>query len=197
MTNGTEREPECCSLSGKPLYPVEYPQETDARYRSNLAAAEARYRQAPDDEDAIVWYGRRLGYLTRYRKAIEVYTEGISGHPESFVLLRHRGHRYLSIREFGKAVDDLEKARALCLNVPDSMEIDGEPNKAGVPTSTVRFNILYHLALARYLLGQFEDALAIYRECMDYSRINDDSLVATSDWLYMTLMRLGKKAEAA
>jgi hypothetical protein len=32
---------------------------------------------------------------------------------------------------------------------------------------------------------------------MKYSTANNDSLTATSDWLYMTLMRLGRRDEAA
>ena len=60
----------------------------------------------------------------------------------------------------------------------------------------MEFNIYYHLGLAYYLTGDFAKALTAYRECMKYSTDNDDSLVATSDWLYMTLRRLGQRAEA-
>ena len=42
----------------------------------------------------------------------------------------------------------------------------------------------------------FRRALASYREGMKVSRVNDDMLVATSDWLYMTLRRLKRDAEA-
>lgn len=199
-SEGTEtesRKPEGYSLSGKPLFQVEYPEEVNRKYLENLAAAEARHREHPGDEDAIVWHGRRLGYLTRYREAIDVYTEGLRKFPDSFVLLRHRGHRYLSIRKFAEAEADFSRAAGLCLLKPDEVEPDGEPNMAGTPTSTIRFNIFYHLALAKYLQGRFADALSDYRQCMEYSCDNDDSLVATSDWLYMTLMRLGKTKEAA
>ncbi len=189
--------PEGYSLFGEALYAVEYPAETEAKYLANLEAAVQRVKANPDDEDAIAWHGRRLGYLTRYREAIEVYSEGLDKYPESFVLLRHRGHRFISIRKFAEAEADYLKAAKLCLNAPDVVEADGEPNKAGLPTGTIRFNIFYHLGLSRYLQGKFEDALGDYRTCMEYSTSNDDALVATSDWLYMTLMRLGRKEEAA
>jgi tetratricopeptide (TPR) repeat protein len=190
-------QPEGYNLFGEPLYAIKYPSETEAKYLANLEAAQERVKANPDDEDAIVWHGRRLGYLTRYREAIEVYSDGLDKYPESFVLLRHRGHRLISIRRFKEAETDYLKAAALCLNEPDQMEADGEPNKAGLPTGTIRFNIFYHLGLSRYLQGKFEDALGDYRTCMEYSVSNDDALVATSDWLYMTLMRLGRKEEAA
>jgi tetratricopeptide (TPR) repeat protein len=65
-----------------------------------------------------------------------------------------------------------------------------------VPTSTSHFNVWYHLGLAYYLEGDFENAARAYRECLKYSTGSDDRLVATSDWLYMTLRRLGREAEA-
>ena len=197
MSEKNEKVPEGYSLTGAPLYAVPYSSETMARYEANLREAELRHRENPSDEAAIVWHGRRLGYLTRYREAIDVYTEGLSRYPDSYVLLRHRGHRYISVRRFAEAEADFSKAAKLCLLEPDVMEEDGEPNKAGVPTGTVRFNIFYHLALAKYLQGRFKDALADYLTCMEYSRMNNDALVATSDWLYMTLKRLGRNEEAA
>jgi tetratricopeptide (TPR) repeat protein len=82
-------------------------------------------------------------------------------------------------------------------NIPDQVEPDGDPNPQNVPTSTSHFNVYYHLGLAHYLKGEFEPALAAYRECLKYSQGSDDRLVATSDWLYMTLRRLGRAEEAA
>ncbi len=197
MEGNQERAQEATSLDGKPLYRISYPRAVEARYLANLAAAEAARRERPGDEAALVWHGRRLGYLTRYREAIEVFTGGLDRFPDSATLLRHRGHRYISVRRFAEAEADLARASELCLRADDIIEEDGEPNKAGTPTGTLRFNIFYHLGLARYLQGRFADALASYRTCMEYSAWNDDALVATSDWLYMTLMRLGRKEEAA
>src|SRR6185436_2065025 len=64
-----------------------------------------------------------------------------------------------------------------------------------IPTSTLQSNIWYHLGLAHYLRGDFERALAAYRECMAVSK-NPDGVVSTSHWLYMTLRRLGRPADA-
>jgi tetratricopeptide (TPR) repeat protein len=196
MGESKEKRPEGYSLFGEPLFAVEYPCEVENKYLANLAAAEKRHEENPGSEDAIVWHGRRLGYLTRYLDAIEVFSEGLTRFPDSYILLRHRGHRFISVRRFAEAEADFQRAAKLCLTAPDELEPDGEPNKSGIPTSTVRFNIFYHLALAKYVQGRFADALVDYLTCMDYSRMNDDSLSATSDWLYMTLMRLGRRDEA-
>jgi tetratricopeptide (TPR) repeat protein len=65
-----------------------------------------------------------------------------------------------------------------------------------IPTSTLHFNIWYHLGLAYYLTGQNQRALNSYRECLRVSK-NPDAVVATSHWLYMTLKRMNLVGEAA
>jgi tetratricopeptide (TPR) repeat protein len=162
----------------------------------------AEYDQAKRDfdaaatEDAYIWLGRRAGYLGRFREAIAVYTEGLAKFPMSFRLYRHRGHRYISIRQFGRAIADFEQAAALVKGRPLEVEPDGAPNKAGIPLSNTQFNVYYHLGLAYFLTRDFVKAEAAYRECLRWSK-NDDSVVATSDWLYITLRRTGRVAEAA
>jgi hypothetical protein len=110
-------------------------------------------------------------------------------------MYRHRGHRFITVREFNKAIADLEHAASLIRNRPDEVEPDGAPNPYNIPTSTLNANIWYHLGLAYYLKGDFPNALRAYRQCMKFST-NDDMLCATADWLYMTLRRLGKHDEA-
>ena len=100
------------------------------------------------------------------------------------------------IRQFAKAQADFEKAAQLVKGKPDEIEPDGAPNPAGKPRSTLQFNIWYHLALSHYLQGNYARAYDAWVECMKVSN-NDDSIVATSDWMWMTLMRLNRKAEAA
>ena len=78
---------------------------------------------------------------------------------------------------------------------PDEVEPDGAPNPSGTPRSTLHFNIWYHLGLADYLQGNYPKAYASFSECMKVSK-NDDSIAATSDWMWMTLMRLNRKEEA-
>jgi len=188
--------PEVTSLIGVPLYRPVLSDDRRAELQANLDAAAAEYRAHPDDEEAIIWYGRRLAYLSRYNDAIAVYSHGLQRHPGSYKLLRHRGHRYITTRRLDDAVADLQQAAELARDAPVEIEPDGAPNALNIPLSNVHFNIWYHLGLAHYLRGDFEAARDAYVACMQYSD-NDDLRVATTDWLYMTYRRLGEDAEAA
>jgi len=188
------QKPEATSLSGRPLFRIALPDQQ--KLEANLAQAEKDLAARPSDPEAIIWVGRRLGYLWRYQDAIAMFAKGVALHPDNPKMYRHRGHRYITVREFDRAIADFEKAVSLIKGTPDEIEPDGAPNPAGKPRSTLHFNIWYHLGLAYYLKGDYEKALNAYRECMKVSN-NDDSVTATSDWLWMTLMRLNRKAEAA
>jgi tetratricopeptide (TPR) repeat protein len=146
-------------------------------------------------EDNYVWLGRRWAYLGDYRKALSIYSAGIIKYPQSYKLYRHRGHRHISLREFDLAIEDFERAYDLMPKDTIEIEPDGIPNKINQPLSNAQFNIMYHWALAYYLKGEFKEALPIYRTCLEYS-VNNDLLIATSDWLYMTLRRLEREQEA-
>jgi len=189
-----QQKPEATALSGKPLYRIALPDQQ--KLEANLAQAEKELAANPNDPDALIWVGRRLGYLWRYQDAIAMFSKGIAAHPQDARMYRHRGHRYITVREFDRAIADFEKAVALIKGQPDEIEPDGQPNPAGKPRSTLQFNIWYHLGLAHYLKGDYARALDAYEECMKVSN-NDDSITATSDWMWMTLMRLNRTAEAA
>ncbi len=87
---------EAISLLGEPLYPTPAPADVAARQAEDIAAARADYEADPDDADAIIWFGRRIGYTGHYRDAIEVFSEGIRKHPGDARMYRHRGHRWIS-----------------------------------------------------------------------------------------------------
>jgi tetratricopeptide (TPR) repeat protein len=186
---------EAWSLFGEPLVPPAPGAEALETLQANLAEARAALEKRPDDADAIIWLGRRLAYLGRYREAIDVFGKGAARFPGDARFLRHRGHRYLTTRRFDLAVADFSRAADLVKGRPDEVEPDGQPNARNTPTSTLQFNIYYHLGLAHYARGEFDRALAAYRSCLDVSK-NPDALVATSHWLYMTLRRLGREADA-
>jgi tetratricopeptide (TPR) repeat protein len=188
-------KPEAMSLSGKPLFvPAAIPNQQ--KLEADLAQAEKTLAANPKDAEAIIWAGRRLGYLWRFNDAIAMFTKGIAMYPDNPKFYRHRGHRYITVREFAKAQADFEKATQLIKGKPDEIEPDGAPNPAGKPRSTLQFNIWYHLGLAYYLQGNYAGAHDAYVECMKVSN-NDDSVTATSDWMWMTLMRLNRGAAAA
>jgi tetratricopeptide (TPR) repeat protein len=186
---------EAVSFFGAPLVPAALPSEVRADREAKLAEARAAVERSPDDADALIWLGRRTAYLGRYRESIELFSRGVTKHPEDARFYRHRGHRYITVRELAPAIVDLEKAAELIAGKPDEIEPDGLPNARNIPTSTLQSNIWYHLGLARYLKGDFEGALAAYREDLKVST-NPDMLAATSHWLYMTLRRLGREEEA-
>lgn len=161
----------------------------------NLASAEADYRAAPDDADTIIWLGRRVAYTADYRRAIRIFTEGVEKFPDDARMYRHRGHRYISIRELDRAIADLEKGAKLIAGTEDEIEPDGAPNPAGIPVSTLHSNIWYHLGLAYYLKGDLDNALRVYETALAETP-NDDMRVATTHWAYMSLRLLGKDDEA-
>jgi tetratricopeptide (TPR) repeat protein len=187
---------EAWSLSGEPLFPPALDAETTRDRQRQLAEARTRFESGPDDREAVIWLGRRTAYLGRYREAIAIFSRGIEKFPGEPRLYRHRGHRYITTRRFDAAIADLQTAVQLIEGRPDEVEPDGLPNARNLPTSTLNSNVWYHLGLARYLTGDFEKALAAYRECAKFST-NPDMLVATSHWLYMTLRRLGRESDAA
>ncbi len=189
-------QPELNSLLGRPLY-ARPPGGNHAERESALIRVLSEAAAAPDDLPKSVWPGRHLGYLWRMHEAIDYYTKQIAEHPEYAPFYRHRGHRYISIRQFDKAITDLERAAELIRDMPDEIEPDGMPNARNIPLTTTAFNVWYHLGLARYCKGDFEGALRAYRETMKFSQRHDDNLVATTYWMYMTLRRLGREKAAA
>jgi tetratricopeptide (TPR) repeat protein len=187
---------EALSFTGTPLFAPELAPAARMVLERNLAEARVAYERAPHDADSIIWLGRRLAYLGRYRDAIEVFSEGIAKHPGDARLYRHRGHRFITTRQLDRAIADLDHAALLVEGQPDQVEPDGQPNRYNVPVGTLQSNIWYHLALAHYLRHDFESALPAWRRAVELSA-NDDMVVASSDWLYMTLRRLEQPAEAS
>jgi tetratricopeptide (TPR) repeat protein len=188
------QQAEATSLSGRPLMaPATLPNQ--AKLEADLREAERDAAARPDDPEALIWLGRRQAYLWRYQEAIATFSRGIARWPDNPKLFRHRGHRFITTRQFARAQQDFERAAALVRGKADEIEPDGAPNLAGVPRSTLQFNIWYHLGLARYLQANYQGAYDAYVECMKVSA-NDDAVTATSDWMWMTLMRLGRKSDA-
>ncbi len=181
-------------LDGKEyLEPTRSP-EAQSKLDSALAVAKKNFEADPSEENYIL-LGRREAYLFHYNEAIKIFSEGLDKYPESYKLFRHRGHRYITLRELSKAIADFQKAASLMPALPFEIEQDGQPNKLNIPLSTTQFNVWYHLGLAHYLKSDFESAAMAYNQCMQVSN-SDDLICATADWQYMTLRRLGQVEEA-
>ncbi|MBX3279056.1 MAG: tetratricopeptide repeat protein [Acidobacteria bacterium] len=165
-----QTEPEAVSLLGARLY-------AQADEKGEIPAAAAKLAADPKNMDLLIALGRAQANAWRYRDAIATYTRGIEIAPNDARNYRHRGHRYISVRDFNKARDDMQRAAEL---------------------NDADFDIWYHLGLAHYLLGDFNKAEAAYRRCLAVAEkaANDDSIIAVADWLYMTLRRAGKGEDA-
>jgi tetratricopeptide (TPR) repeat protein len=182
-------------MFGQPLYRPPLPPAREARLQAQLDSATAEFKARPGDPDALLWVGRRLAYLGHYREAIAAYTRGISMYPADARFYRHRGHRYITCRQFDQAIADLELAATLVDGQQDEVEPDGQPNAAGVPRTTLQENIYYHLALAHYLRGELDRAATSWEKALTLAR-NDDMIVANSYWLYLTYRRLDRTVDA-
>lgn len=168
---------------------------TDLRV-ANLNEAIEELQANPDDPDAWIWVGRRLGYLWRMNEAVDVYSRALRLVPDHPALLRHRGHRYISLRRFDDAIADLERAADLVKDKPDEIEPDGMPNARDIPLTTLKFNIWYHLALAHLLSGDPQAALPAWQQAARFGRQYDDNIVAVTHWQYVTLRHLGRDEQA-
>src|SRR5262245_49093809 len=62
--------PEAHSRLGEPLFALVLAPEQRTILEANLAAAEKTWVQNPDEPENVIWVGRRLAYLGRYREAI-------------------------------------------------------------------------------------------------------------------------------
>ncbi len=176
------------SLGGEPLYPA----EPSPAILESFEKARAADLTIPEN---LIWYGRWTAYKGDYRGAILIFSEGIEKFPEDARFYRHRAHRYITIREFDRAIADLERAALLVKNKPDETEPDGMPNSFNIPVSTLKSNIFYHLGLANYLKKQLPEAEKAFRDCIAL-QTNVDNLVSATHWLYMILRLQGKTQEA-
>lgn len=183
-----------CVDAAKQIKPVQSAEAASAS-AANLAIAREAYEKNPNVAEELIWYGRRTAYTGEYKEAIKIFTDGIKKFPNDARMYRHRGHRYITLRCFDDAIRDFETAAKLIRGQPDSIELDGLPNERNIPTSTLQSNIWYHLGLAYYLKGDFKKAEKAYAECQKVSK-NNDMLVATVYWRYMTLRRMDKAKEA-
>jgi tetratricopeptide (TPR) repeat protein len=179
------------SLIGKALVSPPPDRET----LDKLDTARIEYERDPTDADNIIWYGRRMAYTGDYRGAIRIFSEGIARHPQDARMYRHRGHRYISVREFDRAIEDLEHASKLIEGGHNRIEPDGMPNALNIPVSTLHGNIWYHLGLAYYLEHDWPNAWRAFQAGFETGG-NDDNRVSTTHWRYMILRRMGKAGEA-
>lgn len=158
---------------------VQYRSAAGVAYRSladtgAIARAESTLAADPRSVERIIELGIAQSGARQFREAIETFTRGLAIAPNNASLYRWRGHRYLSVRDFDRAMDDLTRG----------LRID----------STV-YGIWYHLGIVRYARGDFAGAADAFAR--GQPRAPDaGELAGSTDWLWMALMRAGRAAEA-
>jgi tetratricopeptide (TPR) repeat protein len=75
------------------------------------------------------------------------------------------------------------------------IELDGMPNEKNIPTSTLQSNIWYHLGLAYYLKGDYNQAIDAFNSCLDIST-NPDMFISAANWYNNSLRKAGRISEA-
>ena len=181
---------EAVSFGGKPLYGHTVDAEKLAEYEQKIAAIEKKQELSEDD---YIEMGRYYISGSRFRDAIDLYTRGLEEYPDSFKLRRHRGHRYINVRELDKAIVDLNDAVELMGDTSsETLEYDG----SGKATGTYEHWVWYHVGLYHYLSGDFDEAARAYEKCAA-TAIDKKGLVGASDWLYNAYQKGGNLTEAA
>ena len=166
------------------------PKLKEGKSLNQFKSAQKNYLKNIDDPESLIWYGRRTAYLGYYQEAINLYTKGIQNNSNDPRFYRHRGHRYISTRQYDKAIKDFKKAIELINGNLDQIEPDGLPNKNNIPLTTLHGNIWYHLGLSYYLKNDMKNSLKAYSN-RSVSHKYDDNIVSSAHWLYMINRRLG------
>ena len=143
--------------------------DTDA-VKTARAALDADPKSIP----RLIDLGVAQSGARQFREAIATFTRGLEIEPNHALLLRWRGHRYLSVREFDRAFADLTRGGG----------IDG----------TI-YGIWYHLGVVRYLRGDFAEAAAAFAKAQPIAP-DAGELAGSTDWLWMSLSRAGRGADA-
>lgn len=158
---------------------VQYTSPAGVEYRSladtgAVARAKAALDADPRNVDRVIALGVAQSGVRQFREAIETFTRGLAIAPDNAQLYRWRGHRYLSVREFDRALADLTRGFAL---------------------DSLNYGILYHLGIVRFARGEFAAAADMFRRAQ---RIAPEAgeLAGSTDWLWMSLSRAGRHADA-
>ena len=128
-----------------------------------------------NDAAALLKLAQAQISLWQSQEAVVTLTRALTISPANGDLYTERGHRYLPLREFAKAKADLTRAAEL---TPKNMAV------------------WYHLGLSHYFVGEFNEAGDAFAHAVATAPSTDETINATN-WLYASLRRAGKTAEAA
>jgi tetratricopeptide (TPR) repeat protein len=159
--------------------PVQYRSPAGVEYRSlpdtdAVKTARAALEKDPRNISRIIELGVAQSGARQFREAIATFSRGLEIEPNNPLLLRWRGHRYLSVREFDRAIADL---------------------KRGASIDSTIYGIWYHLGVLQFLRGDFGDAAASFSKALPIAPDSGEQQ-GSVDWLWMSLSRAGRNAEA-
>ena len=159
---------------------VQYRSPAGVEYRAQADTGPIARAQAALDADVknpqkfIALAVAQSGFR-QFREAIATLTRGLEVAPNDVMLLRWRGHRYISVREFAKSRADLTRGFAL---------------------DSTNYGILYHFGVLRFVEGDFAGAAEMFTRSQPRAPDGGERAGST-DWLWMSLSRAGRAAEAA
>ena len=160
---------------------VQYRSPAGVEYRSlpeteAITKAQAALAADPRNIARIIDLGVAQSGARQFREAIATFTRGLELEPDErrrALLLRWRGHRYLSVREFDRALADLTR---------------------GADLDSTLYGIWYHLGIVQFVRGEFYAAAASFARAQRTAP-DPGELAGSTDWLWMSLSRAGRQCE--
>jgi tetratricopeptide (TPR) repeat protein len=158
---------------------VQYTSPAGVEYRSlpdtdAVKSARAALAADPKNVTRIIDLGVAESGARQFREAIATFTRGLEIEPDNALLLRWRGHRYLSVREFDRAFADLSRGSVLDPTI---------------------YGNWYHLGVVQFVRGEFSAAAASFARAQPIAP-DAGELAGSTDWLWMSLSRAGRGADA-
>jgi tetratricopeptide (TPR) repeat protein len=158
---------------------VQYRSPAGVEYRSlpdtdAIKSARAALAADPKNVARIIDLGIAESGARQFREAIATFTRGVELEPNNALLLRWRGHRYLSVREFDRAYADLTRGSTIDPTI---------------------YGIWYHLGVVQFLRGDFDAAAGSFAKAQPIAP-DAGELAGSTDWLWMSLSRAGRSADA-
>ncbi len=170
-----------CAMATSSAYAqsVQYRSPAGVEYRAQsdtgpIARARTALDADPRNVQRVIALGVAQSGARQFREAIETFTRGLAIAPNDAMLYRWRGHRYISVREFGKAQSDLTR---------------------GLRLDSTNYGILFHLGVLRFIQGDFNAASALFTKAQPRAP-DGGELAGSTDWLWMSLSRAGRAADA-
>lgn len=158
---------------------VQYTSPAGVEYRSlpdteAVTKARAALTAEPRNVARIIDLGVAQSGARQFREAIATFTKGLEIEPNNALLLRWRGHRHLSVREFDRALADLTRGTTIDPSI---------------------YGLWYHLGIVQFARGDFAAAAASFERAQPIAP-DPGELAGSTDWLWMSLSRAGRHADA-